>query len=249
MASDKDFRIYTLHIEGVNIDNIPLGEIGEYIADLAHLLGKDVDPKFAGITKGSIRLKAKIRKEHEIDVKTRGFMVRTGDGPEEAVRAKARISERLGRHRAKRAALVDSANSKVIEIPVEAPSEEQINIPSLQKAGTIQGQVIKVGGKQETVPVEIQDVDEHVYGCRASRDVAKRLAKELFGSTVRAKGVGRVNYESGEWRIQDFRIEDFEILEDDDFTSVLQAIRAVPGAWKEREEDPLLELGKIRHGE
>src|SRR5687768_8308532 len=139
MASDSDFKIFTLHIEGVNIDNVPLAEIGDYITDLAQLLGKDVQPKFAAITRGSIKLKAKIPREHEIDVKMRGFKIRAGEGPEEAVRARQRISQRRGKHRARKATLVDETNTKVIEIPVLATPSEGPNVPLLNKAGTIQG--------------------------------------------------------------------------------------------------------------
>jgi hypothetical protein len=161
MGTDTDFRIFTLHIEGVSIDSIPLGDVGDYIADLAQLLGKEVEPRFAGITKGSINLRAKVRREHDIEVKNRGFLLRTGDAPEEAVRARQRISQRLGRHRARKATLVDHANTKVVEIPIEKPFDADTNVPLLQRSGTLQGQVIRVGGRQDTVSVEIQDVDDH----------------------------------------------------------------------------------------
>src|ERR1035438_5536132 len=113
-------RIVTLYVEGVNLDNLSLDDIGQYLADFATLLGKDVEPKFHSIKKrGSFSLRAKVPAEREIDVKTRGFLLRTGDAPEEAVRARERIAKRLGINHAKRATLLDSRNDKVIEIPVE----------------------------------------------------------------------------------------------------------------------------------
>ncbi|MBL8232945.1 MAG: hypothetical protein JNL98_30880 [Bryobacterales bacterium] len=242
------FKIFALHIEGVNLDNVPLHEVGEYIADLAHLLGKDVDPKFAGVTKGSINVRAKVPVEHEMDVRNRGFALRVGDAPDEAERAKQRISQRLGKHRAKRATLVDAKNNRVIEIPVMKISTETLNLPLLQQKGSLQGQVIRVGGRKDPVSVEIQDVDDYIYPCRASREIAKRLAREIFGSTVRVYGIGKIRSEGTVWRVEEFHIDRFEVLEDKPLEAVLDEIRDIPSEWKNR-DDVLEELERIRHGE
>lgn len=243
-----NFKVFTLHIEGVNLDSVPLHEVGEYIADLAQLLGKDVDPKFAGVTKGSINVRAKVPVEHEMDVRDRGFQLRVGDAPHEAEQAKQRLSHRLGKHRAKRATLVDAKNTKVIEIPVINISTETLNLPLLQQRGSLQGQVIRVGGRKDTVSVEIQDVDDYIYPCRTTRDIAKNLAKEIFGSTVRVFGTGKIRSEATIWRVEEFSIDRFEVLEDKPLEQVLSEIRAIPAEWKEH-ENVLEELEKIRHGE
>src|SRR5580704_5486134 len=121
-ATPPGSRVVTLYIQGVNIDNLSLEDIGEYVSDFAELLGRDVEPKYHSITRGSMKIRALVPFDREIDVKTRGFLLRTGDAPEDAVRARERISRRLGRNHAKRATLLDSAQSKVIEIPVEKPA-------------------------------------------------------------------------------------------------------------------------------
>jgi hypothetical protein len=139
------FRVVTLKIEGVNIDRLPLEDIGAYLEDFAELLGKDVEARYHSITRGSLRLKAKVRPDREIDVKTRGFSLRTGDAPEDAVRAQERISRRLGIHRAKRATLLDSTDAKIVEIPVERPLLEQAKIPNLVRSASLQGKIILIG--------------------------------------------------------------------------------------------------------
>src|SRR5579872_4567884 len=104
---DGQSRIVTLYVQGVKIDSLSLDDIGQYLSDFAELLGRDVDPKFHSIKKsGSFSLRATVPFEREIDVKTRGFLLRTGDAPEEAVRARERISRRLGRNHARRATLL-----------------------------------------------------------------------------------------------------------------------------------------------
>jgi hypothetical protein len=75
---DSQSRIVTLHIQGVNIENLSLEDVGQYLADFADLLGKDATPKYHSIRRGSLTMRAKVPAEREIDVKTRGFLLRTG---------------------------------------------------------------------------------------------------------------------------------------------------------------------------
>jgi hypothetical protein len=249
MSEDSSFRVLTLHIEGVNIDKLPLEDIGEYLSDFANLIGRDAQPRYHSIKRGSLTLRAKVPFDREIDVKTRGFLLRTGDAPEDAVRARERLSKRLGINRAKRATLLDSSKSKVIEIPIERPTPQQPNLPSLERTGSLQGRVIRVGGKQDVVSVELQDVDGHVYLCRAKRDVARRLAKEIFDHTVRVQGTGRwIRDATGTWYVDNFQIEDFQLLEDDVLSDVIAEIRQIRSPWQDI-DDPEGEIDRIRNGD
>ena len=59
--SDRDYRIVSLHIQGVNIENLPLNDMGEYLADFANLLGADVAPRFDSIKRTGSRSPSKNR--------------------------------------------------------------------------------------------------------------------------------------------------------------------------------------------
>jgi hypothetical protein len=247
--SDGNFRVVSLYIQGINIDTLSLIDVGEYLEDFAKLLGSDVTPRFHGIKRsGSMTLGARIPAEREIDVKTRGFLLRTGDAPEDAVQAEDRISKRLGIHRAKRATLLDSTNTKIIEIPIDKPAPLIPSVPNLTRAGSLQGKVVRIGGKQDIVSVEIQDVDGHVYLCKATRELAKKLAREMFDPTVRVSGHGRwMRTGDGIWRVDEFQISTFDVLEDDALVDVINELRAIPSAWKNL-DDPDSEMQKIRSG-
>jgi hypothetical protein len=249
-VQDGNFKIFTLHIEGVNIDNVTLDDIGHYLSDFADLLGSDASPRYHSIRKGSLNLAAKVPADKEIDVKTRGFLLRTGDAPEDAIRAKQRISKRLGIHRARKATLLDPSQTKVIEIPIEKPAG-QIEVPALSRSSSLQGKVIRLGGKQDIVSVEVQDVDGHIYACRAKRDLVKRLVREiiLFESTVRVHGTGKWRRDDdGVWYVEEFLIADFEVLDDDSLTDVVAQVRRIPSAWI-NQEDSFDQLAKLRSGE
>jgi hypothetical protein len=249
MIGPDGSKVVTLYIQGVNVDNLSLEDIGQYVSDFAELLGKDVEPKYHSITRGSLRIRARVPFDREIDVKTRGFLLRTGDAPEEAVRARQRISRRLGLNRAKRATLLDSSQGKVIEIPVEKPASIAIPVPAFIRAGSLQGRIIRIGGKQDMVSVELQDVDGLVYLCRATRERARKLARDMFDPIVRVFGSGRWHRtEEGIWRVDDFQISHHEVLDETNFAQTIADLRAIPADWKNL-DDPQAELEKIRNGE
>jgi hypothetical protein len=119
----------------------------------------------------------------------------------------------------------------------------------LCRAGSLQGRIIRIGGKQDTVSVEIQDVDGMVYLCRTTREKARKLAREMFEPIVRVHGSGRwYRTDEGIWRVEDFQIADFEVLDDDSFAEAIAALRAVPADWKAL-ETPHAVLEQIRNGE
>lgn len=98
------------------------------------------------------------------------------------------------------------------------------------------------------VSVEIQDVDGHVYLCKSNKDLAKKLAREMFDPTIRIHGAGKwTRGMDGVWRVEDFLIGGFEILDDDTLAEALEQIRQIPSSWKSLEE-PDVELQKIRNG-
>lgn len=246
---DGDFKIFTLHIEGVNIDNLALEDIAAYLADFSELLGKDVSPRYHSIKRGSLTLGAKVRADRAIDVRTRGFLLRTGDAPEEAVRAKDRISKRLGIHRARKATLLDSDHTKVVEIPILRPSADSVEVPGLKRAGSLQGKAVRIGGIRDIVTVDIQDADGHVYPCRAKREIAKKLARKMFDQTFRVFGIGTWRRApDGLWSVEDFNISEVEELDDEPLTEVMAQLRQIQSQWLER-DDTFEELDRIRTGE
>ena len=98
--------------------------------------------------------------------------------------------------------MLDSTQARVVEIPMLSPSTSFAPVPGLSRSGSLQGKIVRIGGKQDIVSVELQDVDGHVYLCKASRDVAKKLAREMFDPTVRVHGFGRwTRTGEGIWRV------------------------------------------------
>lgn len=118
----------------------------------------------------------------------------------------------------------------------------------LRERGTLDGVLIRVGGKYETERVHLLDGDR-VYVCNANRGVARRLAPNLFGATLRVHGEGRWERDlDGNWNLLRFDIRDFEPHDDVPLGEVVKRLRAVKGSGWKRISEPARELHRLRGG-
>lgn len=114
-------------------------------------------------------------------------------------------------------------------------------------AATVEGIPIVVGGKNDSVPVHLDDAgEEHI--CLMSRDLAKQIAKHLFTTVVRVEGTARrVRRSNGVWETTRFKATGFTPLRPATLKQEVARLRAIQGEWKDL-EDPLATLEEIRHG-
>lgn len=141
--------------------------------------------------------------------------------------------------------MIDDNNKKVIEFPLPelAPAFGPVTQP-----GSLQGVLIKIGGRDETVPVHLQDGSQY-YKCTATRAMAKELRSQLFEGIIRVYGVGKwIRDENGEWMLENFKISGWEPLNDEVLEAVIGRMRIAESGW-DKIEDPLNEARRIRKGE
>ena len=241
MSKPIPYRIFTLHIGGVLPTKMRVEVLGVYLQDFARLLGPEIDARFHSVKKGgSSDIAVRIRPDQEQDVKNRAYLINTDQAPPEAQAAKTKFIDDLARYQARGAALFDPSSIKIIEFPAAPVPEMFKPIPTLVKSGSVQGQVVGIRKKSETVSVLIEDVDGYVYGCTANRDIARALGRYIFGKVVRAFGTGKWKRgEDGNWKVEDFQIASFdETLNDAPFSDAIAAIRGIDAEWKHLEPPP-----------
>lgn len=245
----KTDSVFFLKINGITPQKMRLDDLAEYMLDFSKLLGAEHSPRFYRVTKSSTNIGAAIPREDEPDTKNRLFLVKSGHGPQEALTAKENVSSRMGRNMAKGASVIDHSGSALIEIPVAMPLPTLPTSPVFTRAGSIQGEVIRLGGKQEVVGVQIEDVDGVVYPCKASRDIARKLGPYLYGKTIRVHGIGKWRRDQGGvWVIEDFSIQAIdEHLYDEKLDVAVKRLQAIPSQWKSL-DDPHQALEQIRSG-
>jgi hypothetical protein len=247
MASeDKSPREYRFEIDAFTPETIPLSRLAQYLGDLAKIMGESANVHFNRIEAGSTVPVIRVDWEAEPKVRERIRAVKFNEGSPAALRAYAEINKRLLEDNAN-GVLIDPGKNKVIHFPGR-DNANQPEFGPIRQTAVFQGIPIKVGGERDPVPVHLEDGEE-IHIVDASRRIAKQIADYLFASVVRVEGKGRwIRERTGEWKMLDFYVSDFDVLKEGNLRSDIQRLRSIPAAWKDR-DDPLSELMTIRRGE
>lgn len=240
--------IYQFTIDGAyRPDTLPMERLSLYLGALAKLLGEQDKVHFEAVWPGSAVLVASIDEPARPKVRERAERVRDGTGPQDAAQAFAELDTLLRKDNAK-GRLVGDSGGVVIPFPGRERPTPLVYGPFRQD-GTFDGQVIRIGGKDVTVPVHLRDGEVVHTGLYTTPEIARRLAQHYLGPTLRLHGAGAwLRGEDGSWRLQSFRVNDFEVLDEAPLADIIAALRAVEGSGWGNAPDPVAELMADRHG-
>ena len=219
--------------------------LAEYMAHFARFLGEEEHVHFVSVEPGSAVLVARAEAQAAVNVRRRLLEFRNGHGDPDARKAFAELDHMLAVDNAI-GQLFDSKGGEIIAFPGRT-RPKPLEFGPFREDAVLEGIVIRVGGKDDTVPVWLKD-GENIYKCTASVAVSKQLSQHYRGSLLRVRGSGRWMREAnGEWRMVAFDIKDIEVLDEMPLVQVVKQLQRVEGAdWG---EDPAAELMKLRNGE
>jgi hypothetical protein len=238
-------------INGVDMTptTTPMARLAEYLTDLAALLGHKEAVHFIGVEDGSTQPVIIFDADEEARITHRVQLAERGQGPREANNAFKRIDQRLREDQGHALINISGRPAPVIEFPgIKKPVYETYG--PLRESASIIGQLIRVGGTDETIPIWLQREDESMLFCNANQAVAEQLAP-YYRKHIRVHGFGVwIRVASGAWKLEKFKIQSFdpEPVLDRSVMSTVESLKALPTDWKEV-EDPLEELRRLRHGE
>jgi hypothetical protein len=242
MAERREVRFT---IDAYMPETIPMARLAEYMAHVAVLLGEPSSVHFLRVDPGSLAMVQWIAPEAVPKVVGRLEQVRHGHGPPDAINAFKMINRKLREDNG--IGVLSTADDKeILRFPGREAVESWVFGPFHQQ-GSLDGVVIRVGGKNESVPVLLEAGPDLHYTCVAHRDVAKRLAAHIFTTPLRVYGTGRWHRnEEGTWIVERFLIGSFDVLNDEPLSSVVEALRSIPGSEWPSVKDPWGELGSLR---
>jgi hypothetical protein len=236
-------REYQFVIQAYSPETFPMLRLAEYMRDLAMLIGEEDRVHFVRLAAGSTAVVHRIEFEALPKVRDRLRAVRNHEGPREAIDAFAGINDRLAFDNAS-ARIVEPGGRNVLEFPGRRAHKE-LEYGPLSQRGELIGSVIVVGGKNDPVPVHLQDGDK-IYVCQARRDLARQLASHLLGDPIRVIGTGRWFRDShGSWEMREFRIAQLEVLDGSSLKAAIERLRRINAEWRGH-PDPLKDLSKLR---
>ena len=204
MSGAEEFR---LKIEAFTPETMPMQRLAEYLAQFALMLGESTSVHFVRLESGSTSVIHRIESEAVPKVKARTASVRRGVGPRDTVRAYRRINKMLRDDNGSAVWKEERTESQIIVFPGKEDAEEVIT--GISQRGSIDGEIVRVGGLQNLVPIMLKCEHDELSGCWTNKDLAKALGCRLF-EPVRLFGTGRWNRnDDGKWKLDLFRVESF----------------------------------------
>lgn len=215
--SMKKPNTYTLRIIGSHPDKLTLERMAVYLAELAKLMGEKDNVHFDKLVKGSASLRAWAEPSVASDVSKRVSLTATKHekAPKEAANALEKINDLLAQD-GRRGELKNPDGAVIYPFPggrKVKPVKELI----VDQDSTITGQVIKIGGRDDTIPVLVKDPDGREYNCTiVGADLAKEIAAHYLGGQIELSGKGRWKRSAvGVWELVNLNVKSWSALSDD----------------------------------
>ncbi|MGQ8879016.1 hypothetical protein ACUTR7_16005 [Delftia sp. NA_296.1] len=223
---------YELWIDAYTPDTIPMNRLAEYLAALSKLLGYQANVHFSRLEKGSLLSVAAIEDVVSPMVDDRVSQAAAGTAANDALIAYADINRLLKQDNAigeLRGRKKTGATAVVIQFPGrDSPDPEKY--AAFWEPAELDGELVRIGGRDSSAHAQIVDMDGRTWSITLARELASRIAPYLYkGPVLRISGVARwERNEAKEWKLLDFKAEEFKILEDldlDEITTQLRALR------------------------
>ncbi|NOJ43305.1 hypothetical protein [Bradyrhizobium australiense] len=225
-----------------------MARLADYMSQLAVMLGNRERVHFSHLEHGSAVLVSRVEPQAFPTVEARIALVRRGDGPKDAMEAFKTIDTMLAKDGAV-GVLMTPTEGNVIEFPGRN-RPKPVKYGPFREPGTLDGRIIRIGGRDETIPVWLKHGDAEYHCSVRDEEVARRLATYYLRGVVRVFGSGKwLREESGSWTLQQFDITGFEVLDDTSIVDVIGRLRAVEGARWQESEDALSDILGLRRDE
>lgn len=251
----EDFKEFRLRIqgviEGVEIapETIPMSRLLEYLTDLALMMGHKESVHFLRVEEGSAQPVFLVAADEEHRVSSRMQLAQRGQSTRDANLAYKRFDQRLREDNAVAEVSNESKKAKILSFPGRnQPDQEEYR--GIKEPGELIGEVKRVGGLDDTVPIWLKRNDGQILYCDADERTARELGNYLY-KRLRVFGVGSwTRRKDGTWNLDKFRIRSFDPapLSSDSVASTFEQLRAIKGNEWTHLEDPYAEAALIRDG-
>lgn len=240
---------FLFKIEGVDLSDLPMRRVAEYVRLLSELLGHDSHVHMEGIKKGSVAVAHNIDASHAEEIIQTARDASRGIGPQKSNDVYQKMNVFLAEDKSV-GSLQDAHETEIVQFPGRAVPALEILGP-IEQEDSLDGVIMRIGGMTDEVPVWLRSGDprsgEGKLSCLANRTMARQLAPYLFEKELRVFGNAKwVRHEDSGWKLLRFFIEHFEELDPVPLTVLAERLRDIPGNGWEKIEDPWLELQRER---
>lgn len=228
-------------------ETIPMSRLAEYLSELATLYGSEPSVHFKELRSGSAILKAIVDESAVEAVESRLRLVHDNAAPDDLKRAYQNLNGMLKSDRAV-GEIKHMQGAVILAFPGRNTPVQQTY--RVKEGGVLDGVVIRIGGKDNTVPVWLKDMDGSIHKCEANSEMARELIKEYLSAPVRVTGQGDwLRGEDGAWTLEKFKITGWESLDERPIADIVNAARNTKSnGWNEL-DDPIKEHLRLRESD
>lgn len=246
MGAGRDWD-YALVIRGVKPKSLTLLRIGDYIREFALLLGDEGRPTFAGMVDGSVALRVKETSGIPPQV-VQSRMRRARQDPE-APGGKhfARLNELMASDQAM-GVVRDRQDHDIIALPGrELPSRTPDPGAIVSDVGILDGVVIAIGGRDETMHLELRDGAGAVrLATVRSVEVARELALHFRQDAIRVHVHGKWRRTAEGWEPHTLYVDRIEALDNRNAREIFDELASLPANGWAATKEPLSEWQALR---
>lgn len=235
-SSDEDL-CFTIDV--FKPETLPMERLAKYLSELAKLLGEPNHVHFTSVDEGSAILRKQVDPVAKAKISKRLSSFRDFAG---ASKAYDKLNDLLKEDGA--TGNLEGLQNVLLKFPGKNLDDETIlKLP--YEHISLRGELVKIGGTDNTVPVEIRDASSGkvVRGSTVNKEIAKRLAACLF-TPIEVSGIGQWHETAKDgWKLMGFKIQDFTKLDALSATALLKELQKLP---PERPHDPQIALKAMR---
>ena len=223
-------------------ETMPIDRIAKYIERFAAMVGHGNNVHLMSVDSGSCALRSFADEPAIPKIRERVHRINEGTAPLQAQRARTDLDDLLAEDNAIGQVLL--GGQKVIEFPGRNrnPKEE---IGPFARPSTMDGSIWSMGGKDETINVQLRNRDLDLK-CIVSLSLARKLTSYLFGQKIRLTGIGQWYRTDGRWYMKSLIADDFVVLDESRLEDSLDRIK---GIMQGVSPDEFLDaMAELRHG-
>lgn len=237
--------LFDFRITNGEPQTFPMARLVRYLDKLALLLGHPEHVHLLTVNKGSVMPKIAI--DAIVKDKVLGRLQEVNNP--EVLKIKKEINRLLVEDKATASFKMHKEGGVIMHFEgIKAPIYEAITV---HEHSELEGTVIRIGGKDDSVPVWLKAADGVIYKCNTTnKNTARQLAAFLFGDIIRVSGKAKwLRTPAGVWELEHFTIQDFELLSQESITQVIDKLRLIEGNGWNEQGNPQETWKALRSGE
>ena len=217
---------YIFRIDALKPETLSIKALSHYLSNLSDILGHERNVHFDKVQSGSAELVWWADQGFESDVRKRIEKVEDFLHQSELQKPILELNKRLAN---------DNAYGQIY-----APGRKLIasfpgqnfpyfrDVPAFLQEDILQGRLIRIGGKDETIHAQLDMGGSVVSKISMSRELARELVKYFLGPTLRLNGRARWRRDFlGKWELLSFSVSSFEVLNDDNLQETLDSMEQI----------------------